>query len=150
MWYKMVFKEWSGTRFQWVDWKLNRNFGSLDRWIRRNVWNQRRYRQFVKLHYVLSILYLWRPAIAEVILTTKITFTSSMCSKVNRISSILQKKRDSLVASSTGRATQICKKYDISAERRIERKNKVSDDKSSDSGISSILETRREQLEALD
>ena len=44
---------------------------------------------------------------------------------------------------------QICT-YDISTERRIGRRKMMSGENSSDSGLSLIQETRREQLEAVD
>lgn len=61
-----------------------------------------------------------------------------------------EEKRDSLVTEAAERAMQICNTDDIYTERRIGRRKKMSGEKSSDSGLSLIQETCREQLEAVD
>lgn len=102
-----------------------------------------------------AFLYFWSPVLTEVndaqiYLQQRGLGLDQCVQKLKALTLFCEEKRDSLVTEAAERAMQICNTYDISTERKIGRRKKMSGEKSSDSGLSLIQETRREQLEAVD
>ena len=102
-----------------------------------------------------AFLYFWSPVLAEVndtqvYLQKKGLGLDECVRKLKELSLFCNERRDSLIAEAEEKALQISKMYEISTERRIGRKKKMYDENCSDSGLSLIQETRREQFQAID
>lgn len=102
-----------------------------------------------------AFLYFWSPVLTEVndaqIYVQQRGLGLDQCvQKLKALTLFCEEKRDSLVTKAAERAMEMCNIFDISTERRIGRRKKMSGEKSIDSGLNLIQETRREQLEAVD
>lgn len=102
-----------------------------------------------------AFLYFWSPVLAEVndtqvYLQQKGLGLDECVRKLKELSLFCKDKRDFLVTEAEEKALQISNLYDISTERRIGRRKKMCGERCSDSGLSLIQETRREQFQAID
>ena len=153
MWHKMELKAWSCMCTCWAHWGNNRSFGSVQRWARRNLWNQGWCRQSVSLHHDLfffSFFHFWSPVISKVndaqIYLQQEGLASDQCvQKLKALPLFCQKKLDCLVLKATEKALQMCKTYDISTERRFGRCKKMPGEQSCDAGLTLVQDTFREQ-----